>query len=84
MCLSENLSVGKFDCRKMLLSENVVVRKFAVGKYVSENLPSEKLFWKICHRKICCQKNLRIPFSLYIHMQYAFHNEGTKSRQLLG
>ena len=43
MCLSENLPVGKFDRRKMQLSENVVVGNFAVGKYVSENSPSENL-----------------------------------------
>ena len=58
MCLSENVSVGKFVCRKIWPSENVVVGKcscrkicrrkicvgkFAVGKIVSENLPSENL-----------------------------------------
>ena len=52
------MSVGKFVCRKICSSENVVVGKcgcrkicrrkicfgkFAVGKIVSENLPSEKL-----------------------------------------
>ena len=40
---SENLSVGKFDRRKMWLSESIGVGKFTVGKYVSENLPSENL-----------------------------------------
>ena len=65
MCEPENLSVGKFDRRKMQLSENIDVGKFAVGKYVSVNLPSEKLCRKICRRKICCRKNLRIPYIMY-------------------
>ena len=46
------------------MSENVVVGKFAVGKYVSENLPSEKLCRKIFRRKNCCRKNLLDPLIL--------------------
>ena len=53
---TENLSVGKFDHRKMYLSKNIVVGKFYVGKFVSENLMSENLFRKIQCRKICCRK----------------------------
>ena len=58
---SENLSVGKFDCRKMWLSKNVVIEKSGVGKLVTENLVSEILFRKIRCRKNCW-KYLRIPY----------------------
>ena len=43
---SENVSVGKFIHQKIWPSENVVVGKFAVGKYVR----------KICRRKNCVGK----------------------------
>ena len=65
---SENLSVGKCGCRKILCRKICLV-KFGVGKFVSENLMSENLFWKIRCRKICCQKIFGLPYFTC----YTFH-----------
>ena len=47
---------NNFDCRKICLSENLLLENV-----VSENLVSENLLRKICCRKNCCRKNLLDP-----------------------
>ena len=68
---------GKFICRKICPSENVVVGIFGVGKNVSENLVSENLLsekppdTEIMYQNInIFKKNCENYFKIYLVFKY--------------